>query len=228
MLANIAKSLRIVWVIFTKTMKQLVAVSMFVILFAACTGSRYGHYGYVKRGGDKITEKSQSARKQAVKQPERLANKASDISVANYNYTALPQAISVPAVSNKSGSVLHVITNEENLSQSAITTITTENEENPKPNKKAIGSLGYGIVAYVVILIPILGIAFSISFAIVAIRRGMDALREMDAEPEKYTNRGAAIAGVALGTIFLAILIFAILMLMISAVGFTIPFLPFF
>lgn len=227
MLANIAKSLRIVWVIFTKTMKQIVAVCLFAILFASCTGSRYGHYGYVKRGGDKIIEKSQSARKQAVKQPERLANKASGISVANYNDTALPQSISMP-VSNKSGSVLHVITNEENESQSAVATIITENEENPKPNKKAIGSLGYGIVAYVVILIPILGIAFSISFAIVAIRRGMDALREMDAEPEKYTNRGAAIAGVALGTIFLAILIFAILMLMISAVGFTIPFLPFF
>lgn len=227
MLANIAKSLRIVWVIFTKTMKTVVVASLFVILFAACTGSRYGHYGYVKRGGADVTEKVHRSRKQLVKQPEKLANKASGISVTNYNDTALPQSISMP-VNNKSGSDLHVITNEENESQSAVATIITENEENPKPNKKAIGSLGYGIVAYVVILIPILGIAFSIAFAIIAIRRGMEALREMDAEPEKYKNRASAIAGVALGTIFLSILIFAILMLMFSAVGFTIPFIPFF
>lgn len=206
-------------------MKPIAAVGVLILLLTACTGKRYGHYGYVKRGEEKAAVKTYRIRQQSLRQPERLTNKTTAITVTNYSDTILPKEVSIPV--NKPDKTQHSVSNE-NIGRQSATTIVGAVENEAQRNKKASNSLGYGLVAYVVILIPILGIAFSIAFAIIAIRRGMEALREMDTEPGKYKNRASAIAGVALGIIFLSILIFAILMLMFSAVGFTIPFIPFF
>lgn len=207
-------------------MKPIAAISLLVILFAACTGKRYGHYGYVKRGEEKAALKTNPIRNLHLKQPEGLASKGISFSILSKKDTSLPNAILIPVTTPLI--VRNELRDRSFKARPSKTTIKTADDNAPKSHKKAGRSLGYGIVAYVVILIPILGIAFSIAFAIIAIRRGMEALREMDAEHGKYKNRASAIAGVALGIIFLSILIFAILMLMFSAVGFTIPFIPFF
>ncbi|MGV3599105.1 MAG: hypothetical protein ACO1PI_14670 [Bacteroidota bacterium] len=207
-------------------MKPIAAVGVLILLLAACTGKRYGHYGYVKRGEKKAAVKTNPIKNPHLKQPESLASKGISFSILGKKDTSLPNAILKPVTTPLI--VRNELTDRGFKAPLTTTTIKTADDNAPKPHKKAGRSLGYGLVAYVVILIPILGIAFSIAFAIIAIRRGMEALREMDAEPEKYTNRASAIAGVALGIIFLSILIFAILMLMFSAVGFTIPFIPFF
>ncbi len=202
-------------------MKPLVVAGLIIVLFAACKGKRYGHYGYVKRGGDKLTEKKLSTRQQFYKQPRCIASKA--IVIYTYNKTGddLPKQIVTPLLipaSTKSA---------EKERKASVTTAKTDGGPVEQPNKKARESLWFGLATYLVLLIPIVGVILSFAFAIVAVQRGLAALKEIDANPEKYTNAGAAVAGVALGTVLLAIFIFFLLFLMISLVGFTIPFIPF-
>lgn len=200
-------------------MKPFAVVGLIIVLFVACTGKRYGHYGYVKRGNDKVAEKTHRNRQQFFKQPERIVPMETAILLYKCTDTILPKAV---ALTSKTTSAVKC----EVVKVPAETTTKTGSEAGTKPNKKAKESAWFGAATYFVLLVPIVGIIFSIVFALIAVSRGIKALDEIEADPEKYTNVGTAITGIALGTVFLAIGIFLILFLMISLVGFTIPFIP--
>ncbi len=116
------------------------------------------------------------------------------------------------------------------LSENKSENKSTQETAVPVPNEQAKLSLFFGLLTWLLLIatyaislnvtffIPGLGLILFLStllFAILAVVYGNIALGEIDVYPNKYSNRGSASMGVALGLTYLILLILVVTLLLL-------------
>lgn len=199
--------------------RNLCYLLLFVLLFSACSGTRYGHYGYVKKNDRVIAQEKREKKKQvSLGQIENITE-----SVVNTTQEAIiaDSLSTLHYANNEVKQINQVAQNEVRTAQKNIVdrqkskeTLEPKQEtkqkadEKPRPNDMANTALilsltaifsillGFAIPAF--ILLGFLGgLALGLSAFIVAIM----ALSDINKKPEAYTNKAAAIFALVFGAL---------------------------
>ena len=196
--------------------RNLYYLLLFALLLSACSGARYGHYGYVKKN-DRVIAKEKRDRKKQVslnqtdnitepvvntKQEPIVEDSLLALSYANNEVKQVHQV-----AQNKSKTVQKNIVTKQKYKETLEPKRETKHkvDEKPRPNDMANTALLLSIFAVILFIAsPFIGfiaflggLALGLSAFVVAIL----ALSDINKKPEAYTNRAAAIFALVVGAL---------------------------
>lgn len=200
--------------------RNLYYLLLCVLLLSACSGARYGHYGYVKKN-DKVTTKQKHEKKKQV-----CLNKTENITEPIASKTELPIiSDSIPNSFSVNSEVNQVTESTKNeLIQTRKNVVKRQesktilepkrevqhNEDKPpRVNQNARTAFIFSLVAILFLAITyfshtlvLLALVGALGFGVAAFVLAIVALDEMKKKSDEYANRGEAIFALIMGSLF--------------------------
>lgn len=196
--------------------RNLYYLLLCVLLLSACSGARYGHYGYVKKNDKVITKQKHEKKKQvSLNKTENITEPIASKTELPIISDSIPNSFSVNSEVNQvtESTKNELIQTRKNVvkRQESKTILEPEREtdqkvdEKPRPNDMANTALLLSIFAVILFIAsPFIGfiaflggLALGLSAFVVAIL----ALSDINKKPEAYTNRAAAIFALVVGAL---------------------------
>jgi hypothetical protein len=185
-------------------MKKIILLAFTLLVFVACTGRRYGHYSYVKNK-KAVTEKLPRASLYLKKEicPPLIKADSSETFTIKQATTEIQASVAVPKPQKrKINNVRHV------TKQKKTNTAKGNPDEGPTQNMPAeisfilslIGLITAGI-GLVTLSLPI--VLLSAALMLGALITGIIGLSEISNNPRKYNNKGMAITGIVISSVYL-------------------------
>ncbi len=197
--------------------RNLYYLLLCALLLSACSGARYGHYGYVKKNDRVIAKEKREKKKQVSLTP--IDNNITE-SVLNSEQELIVEdsLLDLSYANNEVRQIHQVAQNKSKTAQKNIVTKQKSKEtlepkretkhkvdEKPRPNDMANTALLLSIFAVILFIAsPFIGfiaflggLALGLSAFVVAIL----ALSDINKKPEAYTNRAAAIFALVVGAL---------------------------
>jgi hypothetical protein len=197
--------------------RNLYYLLLCALLLSACSGARYGHYGYVKKN-DKVTTKQKHEKKKQVSlnKTEPIASNTelpiiSDSIPSSFSVNREVNQVTEPTKNELIQTRKNVVKRQETKTILEPKRETDQKvDEKPRPNGTANTSLILSLAAIFTMLLgfaippfALLAVLVGTALGIAAFVTSIIALSEIKNKPDTYTNKGTAIFALVIGSLFI-------------------------
>ncbi len=197
--------------------RNLYYLLLCVLLLSACSGAKYGHYGYVKKNDKVITKQKHEKKKQvSLNKTETIANTTEIHTITDSVSNSFQSNSEVKQITQTTQNELIQTKNNVVKRQESKTILESKREtdqkvdEKPRPNGTANTSLILSLAAIFTMLLgfaippfALLAVLVGTALGIAAFVTSIIALSEIKNKPDTYTNKGAAIFALVIGSLFI-------------------------